>query len=250
VTRGIFITGGAAGIGFATASLFKEKGWRVGIGDIADLPNEDSIEAFHLDVRNRASWQAALDAFCGDGGLDVLVNNAGVVRYGRFEDISAEDTDLIADVNLKGLMNGARVALPFLKRAANSVMVNVASAGALYGGPRLAAYTATKAAVKSFTEALDGEWVPHGVEVRCVMPWFTQTAMVDRPGDGRNASIKDDMGKLGVHGPEVPAQAIWDAVHQARLHQMVGRTRMVSRIVRYFPGLMRKSARKSMERKG
>ena len=249
MTRSIFITGGAAGIGFATAWLFKERGWRVGIGDVADLPEEEGIESFRLDVRDRASWEAALDEFCGEGGLDVLVNNAGVVRYGRFEDISPEDTDLIADVNLKGVMNGARVALPFLKRGNDPVLVNVASAGALYGGPRLAAYTATKAAVKGFSEALDGEWVPHGVEVRCVMPWFTQTGMVDRPGDGRNASIKDDMGNLGVDGPEVPAMAIWNAVHQDKLHQMVGRTGLVSRIVRYFPGLMRKNARKSMDRK-
>lgn len=249
MTRSIFITGGAAGIGLAAARHFRERGWRVGIGDISDLPGEDGIEEFRLDVRDRASWQAALDAFCGAGGLDVLVNNAGVVRYGRFEDISAEDTDLIADVNLKGVMNGARIGLPFLKRGTSPVMVNVASAGALYGGPRLAAYTATKAGVKGFSEALDGEWVPHGVEVRCVMPWFTQTGMVDRPGDGRNASIKDDMGKLGVDGAEVPARAIWDAVHDKRLHQMVGKTKMVSRIVRYLPGLMRKSARSSMVRK-
>ena len=251
MARSIFITGGAAGIGLATAQLFAGKGWRVGVGDLIDAPAHDGIASYHLDVRDRASWEAALSAFTGESGLDVLVNNAGVVRYGRFEDISAEDTDLIVDVNLKGVMNGARAALPYLKRGADPVMVNVASTGAIYGGPRLAAYTATKAGVKGLSEALDGEWVPHGIEVRCVLPWFTQTAMVDRPGDGRNASIKDDMGKLGVHGPEVPAQAIWDAVHSPRLHHLVGgKAKLVSRLVRLFPGMMRKNARKSMDRSG
>ncbi|MDG6079848.1 SDR family NAD(P)-dependent oxidoreductase [Erythrobacter litoralis] len=245
MTRSIFVTGGAAGIGLETAKLFRDKGWRVGVGDVVDGPDEIGVESFLLDVRERRSWQDALAGFCGEGGLDVLVNNAGVVRYGLLEDISGEDTDLIVDVNLKGVLNGARIALPYLKRGQRPVLVNVASAGALYGGPRLAAYTATKAGVKGLSEALDGEWVQHAIEVRCVMPWFTQTSMVDAPGKGRNASIKDDMGNLGVHGAEVPAQAIWNAVHSDKLHHPVGgKARMTWRLVRYFPNFMRKNVRR------
>ena len=74
--------------------------------------------------------------------------------------------------------------------------------------------------------------------------------MVDQPGEGRNASIKDDMGKLGVHRAEVPAQAIWDAIHSRRLHHPVGaQARLTWRLVRYLPGFMRKNVRKSMLRR-
>ena len=168
--RSIFISGGASGIGLACARLFRAHGWRVGTGDLVEAPQEEGIAQYALDVRDRESWRTALSGFVGDGGLDVLVNNAGVVRYGAFENVSAADGDLIVDVNLKGVMNGVRTALPYLRKGHRPVLVNVASAGALYGGPRLAAYTATKAAVKGLSEALDGELVPDGIEVRCVMP--------------------------------------------------------------------------------
>jgi NAD(P)-dependent dehydrogenase (short-subunit alcohol dehydrogenase family) len=243
----IFISGGAAGIGLATARLFAAKGWRTGIGDIAEpaaaLPG---IEYYPLDVRDRAQWTKALTDFAGaDGAIDVLVNNAGIVRYGRFEQIAPEDSDLTVNINLIGTINGVYAGLPFLRRAAAATLVNIASAGAIYGGPDLAVYSATKFAVRGLSEALDAEFAPYGVAVRCIMPWFTDTSMVHQPGIGRNTNLMDDLGNNGVHGPDVPAQAIWAAVHGSKLHHPVGvQSRLMSRAVRYFPGLMRRLSRR------
>jgi NAD(P)-dependent dehydrogenase (short-subunit alcohol dehydrogenase family) len=246
--KSVFITGGARGIGLATADLFSRKGWRVGIGDLAGpqaLPSNASFH--HLDVRDRAEWQSALAEFSGADGLDVLVNNAGVVRYGHFEKIPPEDADLIIDTNVKGVINGAYAALPHLRRRPGACLVNIASAGAIYGGPDLAVYTASKFAVRGLSEALDAEFAPYGVNVRCVMPWFTETAMVHLPGNGRNASISDELGSLGIHGTELPAATIYQAVHGKRLHVAVGgKARVFQIFAGSFPGVMRALSRKQV----
>lgn len=250
--KSIFISGGAAGIGLATAKLFAAKGWRTGIGDIAEpkapIPG---VECCKLDVRDRAQWTQALTDFAGaDGAIDVLVNNAGIVRYGRFEHIAPEDNDLVVNINLNGTINGAYTGLPFLRRAKGATLVNIASAGAIYGGPDLAVYSATKFAVRGLSEALDAEFAPYGVAVRCIMPWFTETNMFNQPGVGRNTNLKDDLGNNGVHGPEVPAEAVWAAVHGKKLHHPVGvQSRLMSGAVRLFPGAMRRMSRGQMIKK-
>ncbi len=244
--KSIFISGGAAGIGLAIAKLFASKGWRTGIGDIVQPAAPLSgIDCFPLDVRDRTQWTKALTDFAGaDGALDVLVNNAGIVRYGRFEHITPEDSDKIVDINLSGTINGVYAGLPFLRRAAGASLVNIASAGAIYGGPDLAVYSATKFAVRGLSEALDAEFAPYGINVRCIMPWFTDTSMVHEPGIGRNTNLMDDLGNNGVHRPQVPAQAVWRAVHSSKLHHPVGmQSRLMSRVVRFFPGMMRKMSR-------
>jgi len=242
----VFISGGARGIGLATAGLFSGQGWRDGIGDLAPPAASPPNSSFYrLDVRDREQWRAALTDCAGGDGLDVLVNNAGVVRYGRFEDIPPEDADLIVDTNLKGVINGAYAGLPLLRRRSGSCMVNVASAGAIYGGPDLAVYSATKFGVRGLSEALDAEFAGYGVNVRCVMPWFTETAMVNAPGSGRNASIKDDLGRNGVHGPDVPAAAIYAAVHGTKLHVPVGgKARLFRMFAGAFPEVMRAQSRR------
>lgn len=242
----VFISGGARGIGWATASEFANKGWRVGIGDLGPPATPlANVTFYNLDVRDREQWQIALAEFAGAEGLDVLVNNAGILRYGRFEDIPAADADMIVDINLKGVINGAYAALPLLRRRAGSCLVNVASAGAIYGGPDLAVYSATKFAVRGLSEALDAEFAGYGVKVRCIMPWFTETAMVNLPGSGRNTTLKNDMGSNGVHGPEVPAAAIYKAVHGKKLHVAVGAKRRIFQIFAgVFPNAMRATSRK------
>ncbi|TZG29480.1 SDR family oxidoreductase [Sphingomonas montanisoli] len=251
--RSIFITGGASGIGHATAKLFASKGWRVGIGDIQQ-PKEpiDGVAFFSLDVRDRDQWHAALDAFCGgpEGALDVLVNNAGIVRYGRFVASNPTDSDLLVDINIKGVINGCHIALPHLRAGTRPAIVNMASAGAIYGGADLAVYSATKFAVRGLSEALDGEFAPLGVDVRCVMPWFTDTPMVHQSGFDRNTSLNDEMARNGSHAPAMPAAAVWDAVHGKALHYPVGRPTKIFRLfARIFPDAMRNVARKGVMKK-
>ena len=183
-----------------------------------------------LDVRDAGQWRAALDEFCGDGGLDVLVNNAGVLASGPFVGMDAEEHRRMVDINVTGVVNGALEGYPFLRRAPRGLLLNLCSASALYGQPTLATYGATKAAVKSLTEALDIEWRGDGVRVRSLLPLFVATEMVTR--DGRAAA---SVGRLGVRlTAEDVAAAAWKVVHERRRplaapHRPVGRqTRLLA----------------------
>ena len=122
--KSIFITGAASGIGKATAKLFADRSWFVGLYDVneegladvaREIGEENCIYA-KLDVRNRADWTAAIHAFgkATDGRMTVLFNNAGVGRHGWFEEMSGEDNDWVVDVNVKGVINGVQAAMPLL----------------------------------------------------------------------------------------------------------------------------------------
>ena len=115
-----------------------------------------------LDVTDHAQW---LDALADLDHLDLLVNNAGLLSSGAFEQIDAERHRAIVEVNVLGVVNGALAAFPLLARTPNAAMVNLASASATYGQPDLATYSATKFAVRGLTEALDLEWAQH--DIRC-----------------------------------------------------------------------------------
>lgn len=216
VHRSIFITGAAAGIGRALAERFAEAGWFVGLYDIDDKAFEDLRQrlgthrclAGKLDVSNADDWDRQLASFCQAGGkrLDVLVNNAGVSVTGPFADMPLARHHRLVDVNLKGVINGCHAAWPYLKQMQGGArVINLCSASALYGQPMLSTYSATKAAVRSFTEALDIEWRQHGIRVMDVLPLFVDTAMVRDDV----ASMKT-VQRLGVRlSAEDVAASIW-----------------------------------------
>ncbi|SFF74350.1 SDR family oxidoreductase [Blastococcus tunisiensis] len=228
--RSILISGAARGIGRATAELFLARGWRVGMYDV-DAPAvaaaaAGSERARHgaLDVRDADQWEAVLRDFCGEQGLDVLVNNAGVLSSGPFAGKDPGTHRRTVDVNVAGVVNGALTGHPYLRRAPQGLLLNLCSASALYGQPTLATYGATKAAVKSLTEALDLEWRADGIRVRSLLPLFVDTEMVTRDGQGM-APLK----RLGVRlTAEDVAAAAWRVVHEPRRplrspHRPVGR---------------------------
>jgi NAD(P)-dependent dehydrogenase (short-subunit alcohol dehydrogenase family) len=185
----IFITGAAAGIGRAVAQRFARAGWFVGTYDV----NEAGVQALQqalggrghagrLDVSDEADWRAQLAAFhaAAGGRLDVLVNNAGIAITSPFEEAALARHQRLIDVNLRGVVNGCHLAFPYLRQTPGARVVNLCSASALYGQPMLSTYSATKAAVRGLTEALNIEWRRHGVGVVDVMPLFVQTAMVEQ----------------------------------------------------------------------
>ncbi|TFV61634.1 UNVERIFIED_ORG: SDR family oxidoreductase [Bacillus sp. AZ43] len=232
----ILVTGAARGIGRATAELFLSRGWRVGFhdvdGDAAAEAAGDRDGAVHgtLDVRDADGWRAALRDLCGDGPLDVLVNNAGVLASGPFTEIDLDGHRRQVDVNLTGVITGAHEGHPYLRRSRRGLLLNLCSASALYGQPTLATYGATKAAVKSLTEALDIEWRADGVRVRSLLPLFVDTEMVTRDGV-RAASVAH----LGVRLTAADvAAAAWKVAHERGLplrgpHRAVGRqTRLMA----------------------
>jgi NAD(P)-dependent dehydrogenase (short-subunit alcohol dehydrogenase family) len=168
--KAVFITGAASGIGLASAKRFAAEGWFVGLSDIdTDGPEGRPRRGrprqrrdLPLDVRDRAAWTAVLADFAKltDGRLDVLLNNAGVARFGPFDSHEDADVDLQLDINIKGVISGARAALPWLKATPGSRLINISSCAGLYGSPSLAVYSATKFAVRGLSEALDVEWKP------------------------------------------------------------------------------------------
>jgi short-subunit dehydrogenase len=234
-TRSIFISGAGRGIGRATAELFLSRGWRVGLFDVdAESVAEAAAgrqAAVHggLDVRDADQWGKALRAFCGDSGLGVLVNNAGVLASGPFADLPADVQQRMVDVNVTGVINGSLAGYSYLRRS-RGLLLNLCSASALYGQPTLATYGATKAAVKSLTEALDIEWRDSGVRVRSLLPLFVDTEMVTR--DGQRASSVAHLG-VRLTAADVAAAA-WKVVHERRRilagsHRPVGRqTRLMA----------------------
>jgi NAD(P)-dependent dehydrogenase (short-subunit alcohol dehydrogenase family) len=216
----VFITGGAAGIGRATALRFAREGFRVGAYDVdeaglATLAAEaPGVTTGVLDVRDGDAWVAALAEFCGDDTLDVLVNNAGVLDGGRFEDIALGTHRRAVEINVIGVLNGCHSAHPYLR--AGSHVVNLASASAIYGQAELATYSATKFAVRGLTEALDLEWGPQGITVTALWPLFVATNMTHGLDIGTTRS-------LGVHlGPEQVADEVYAAATSG--HGLLGGT--------------------------
>jgi NADP-dependent 3-hydroxy acid dehydrogenase YdfG len=174
--RAVFITGAAAGIGRATVLTFAKNGYTVGGYDIDEVGLKslaDEIDDLggtaltgHLDVTDPTEMAERVGEFAkATGRLDVMINNAGILLAGSFEDIDVTRHLTEIDINAKGVVNGLHAAFPYLRDTANSVVVNLSSASAIYGQAELANYSATKFFVRGITEALDIEWQRYGIRV-------------------------------------------------------------------------------------
>ena len=256
--KAIFISGGASGIGKATALHFAAQGWFVGLADVdeaglsatAALLPEGKVSTHIMDVRSRDAWGAALtDFWAASGGrLDVMFNNAGIARGGAFGDVAAVDHDLLIDINFKGVVYGAEAALPWLKKTPGSCLLNTCSAAGIYGAPGLVTYAATKFAVRGLSEGLEAEWGPLGIKVRNLMPSFIDTPLLDAMTAGTNRSAREGVQSAGLEFTpvEVVAQAAWDAVHGKVLHVPVGKTaKSLAFMARWAPGMLRKRIRRA-----
>ena len=165
-----------------------------------------------------------------------LLNRLFVLQYLDHEDLLRHHR--LIDINLKGLINGCHTAFALLKDTSNSRVINMCSASALYGQPELGTYSATKAAVRSLTEALNIEWRRHGIEVVDVLPLFVNTAMV-----ANEVSRMKTVSTLGVRlGPQDVAATVWRlATARGRLpvHSLVGwQTRLFATLSKFSPDFM------------
>ena len=121
--------------------------------------------------------------------LDVMINNAGILIAGRFEEIAVATHHKEIDINTKGVVNGLHAAFPYLRTTPGAVVVNLASASAIYGQAELANYSATKFFVRAITEALDLEWKRYGIRVVAMWPLYVQTAMTADVKTGTTDSL-------------------------------------------------------------
>lgn len=252
--KSIFITGAASGIGAETARLFQSRGWfcglydinEAGLKDVASEIGADNCHVATLDVTKRSDWASAVSGYgeATGGKMDVLFNNAGIGRHGWFEDIDPEESDLVIDVNVKGVINGVYAALPLLKETTGSRIVNTASTAGIIGSPRLAVYSATKFAVRGLTEALDVELSGLGIRCTSLMPWFIDTPILDMGAtEGSNVKMADEIREQGqdVYPVSLAAETAWDAAHGKDVHYMAGKRAKQARFAaRFMPGRIKK----------
>ncbi|MBD2842512.1 SDR family oxidoreductase [Erythrobacter rubeus] len=258
--RSIFITGGASGIGRATARYFGERGWFVGIADVNESGMEDTLglipggyKYMHkLDVRDREAWDVALEAFstAAGGRIDAVVNNAGIGTGGPLAELEQDEIERCLDINLKGVLWGAQAAYPHLKNIApGSCLVNIASAAGITGGSGMSVYSATKFAVRGIAESLDAEWAPDEITVCSICPSFIETPLLDGTGNRHsNEAVRDRVRAAGLEITPVEevAETIWRAVHGHEMHYIVGKTaRQLNFAKRWMPGKIRKQQRKA-----
>lgn len=259
--KSVFITGAAAGIGRATALTFARNGFLVGGFDIDEVGLKSLADEIdqrgvgraiigHLDVTDpdEMAQRVAEFAKAAGGRLDVMINNAGILRAGRFEEMDLGGHFKEIDINTKGVVNGLYAAFPYLRSTRNSVVVNLASASAIYGQAELANYSATKFFIRGITEALDIEWSRYGIRVIAVWPLFVNTAMTDHLKTGTTESL----------GIRLTAQDIADAItasvdpHWLRraIHQVhfpVGsQTKVLAAGSRFSPGWLTRLVNKRL----
>lgn len=175
------VTGGASGIGRATVLELVARGARVASLDLRPAEPTDGVEEIPADVTDDASVRAAVDRAAEVlGGLDVVVNNAGIGASGTVEDTPDEDFLRLYDVNVVGMVRTSRAALPHLRRSDHPAIVNTASIAAWTGIRQRAAYSASKGAVQALTLAMATDHVGEGIRVNGVNPGTADTPWVQR----------------------------------------------------------------------
>jgi NAD(P)-dependent dehydrogenase (short-subunit alcohol dehydrogenase family) len=175
------VTGGASGIGLATSLALVDQGARVAVLDLnpTDLP--DGLTGYTADVTDRGSVDAAIAAVAADfGGIDIVVNSAGISSVGTVEDATDADWARVLDINVTGTARVSAASLPWLRRSGAAVIVNVCSIAALNGLPQRAVYSASKGAVLALTYAMATDHVREGIRVNCVRPGTVYTPFVER----------------------------------------------------------------------
>lgn len=221
----IFITGAASGIGRHTASVFAAKGWRVGLADtnadaVAAVASElgANAKAYTVNVTDLASIEKALADFAGAGGiLKAIFNSAGLLDMRPFAEADLARLSAVFDVNVKGVINSTKAALPYLERHGDARVITMGSVSGIYGIPDLAVYSSSKFAVRGLTEALNIELEGKGVWVCDVMVAYVKTPMVLEA-----ASKAKSVDILGVNvTPDQVADTVLKAVDGRQVHWFV-----------------------------
>jgi NAD(P)-dependent dehydrogenase (short-subunit alcohol dehydrogenase family) len=214
----VAITGGARGIGKATATALVRKGCRVAIGDLdLALAKRTAAElgggtiAVALDVTDRDSFSAFLDTAERElGPLDVVVNNAGIMPVTPFAEESMDSVRRQFDINVFGLINGMQLAIERMRPRNSGHIVNLASQAGKGGFPGIATYSGTKHAVVGISEAVRAELRETGIEIACVMPTVVNTELTSGVGQKMIRPVEaSDVADEIVDALEAPRFDIW-----------------------------------------
>ncbi len=217
-----FITGGASGLGLAFCQLLARDGWHLGLLDrdaarLASVASElttlgaKAVQSYVADVTDEAAFTAAINDFAARaGGLELMINNAGVAVAGDLVDTPAADWRWALEINVVGVAIGCRAALPHLKRAEAACVLNIASAAAFASAASMSTYNASKAAVVALTETLAQELEDTQVHAAVAMPGFFPTRLLDaaRAPAGPLASARRLMTSSSYSAPEAAADML------------------------------------------
>ncbi|WP_417666976.1 SDR family oxidoreductase [Pseudidiomarina sp.] len=227
----IFITGGASGLGFALAQICAKGGWQVCIGD-RDIERGEAVigslqkwqpKAMFLpcDVTRMSDLEQVAKTLTEKwGGVDVVVNNAGVAQVGKISDTTLSDWQWIIDINLLGVVRGCKVFTPLFKQQGSGHFVNIASMAGLLDVPNMSAYNATKAAVVSLSETLQNELVKDNIHVTVVCPSFFKTNLnqgMRSTIDGIEQKVDKLMSSSKLNAVDI-ARLIMKAVDKKKSH--------------------------------
>jgi NAD(P)-dependent dehydrogenase (short-subunit alcohol dehydrogenase family) len=214
----VAITGGARGIGKATATALVRKGCRVAIGDIDTALAEETARALgggtialHCDVTDRDSFAAFLDESERElGPLDVVINNAGIMPVTQLADESPDSVHRQVDINLHGVITGTQLAIERMSPRRRGHIVYIASQAGKGGLPGIATYSATKHAVVGLSEAVRAELRGTGVEIHCVMPTVVNTELTSGVGQRWVKPVEaEDVADEIVEALEVNRYDVW-----------------------------------------
>lgn len=228
--RRAFVTGAASGLGRAFALALAREGWWLGLVDVnaarlervrAEVEAAGGRAAAHIgDVAAADFVSGALAAFAGEtGGLDLLINNAGVAAAGAVEVTPAADWRWAVDINLLGVVHGCRAAVPLMRRQGCGVILNIASSAGFAAAPRMGAYNASKAAVIALTETLACELSGSGVQVSVAMPGFFRTGLLETMrAPAAESAMAQRLMERSPHDAADAARAILAATARGRLY--------------------------------
>jgi NAD(P)-dependent dehydrogenase (short-subunit alcohol dehydrogenase family) len=271
----VLVTGAASGLGKAMAARFAADGANVVIADIniaagceavaeiagatsADEGKPLSTQAggdvvfLHLDVRQDAAWAQVRDWTAQQwGGLDVLVNNAGVSAAGRIEAVSGADWDWITEINLLSVVRGCRTFVPLMKEQNNGHIVNVASMAGLIDPPFMASYNVTKAGVVALSETLRFELEPWNIGTTVLCPSFVKTNLASsfRSPDPVLAEISAKLISNGKVTAAELADQVYDAVQSGKFLLITDRPSKIAWFAkRYLGPIYRRKASQAAHR--
>ncbi len=212
------VTGAGSGIGLAAWRAFRGEGACVGALDVTPSQSEDDWTLPVIaDVSGQASMDAAMAAVARKfGGIDILINNAGISAVGSVEENSDEEWARVLDVNVTGIVRGTKAALPYLRRSQSAAIVNTSSIAATAGLVKRALYSASKGAVHALTLAMAADLVADGIRVNMVAPGTADTPwvgrllarMADPAEERRKLEARQPMGRM-VSAEEVAAAMLY-----------------------------------------